>query len=104
MLQVEYNQVFKSTYFVKLTFVVMCSGSASFFSMNVNYIASWRARDDEVEFILVANSSRQWLSIGFTDKQRMVGIAVQCYVYVINVFIRDLILLLGPLITMELIL
>ena len=51
--------------------------------MDVNYTASWRARDDRVEFVLVASTSRQWLSIGFTDEQMMVGIVVQCYIYLV---------------------
>lgn len=81
---------FQICIFVKFTFIVMCSGSANFFPMGVNYTASWRARDDKVEFTLVANSSRQWLAIGFTDKQRMVGIVVQCHIYVALLWICSL--------------
>ena len=59
---------------LSLFFAVLCSGSASFFAMDVNYTASWRAREDRVDFVLVANTSQRWLAIGFTDKQMMVYI------------------------------
>jgi len=55
-------------------FTVMCSGSVHFFSMDFNYMASWRARENRIEAMLVANISQQWLSIGFTDKNMMVSL------------------------------
>ena len=64
-----------SVYFksmIKFLFVVMCSGSISLFSMDINYTASWRAHQNRIDFVLVANASQQWLSIGFTDEQFMV--------------------------------
>ena len=57
---------------LSLHFAALCSGSVSFFSMDVFYTASWRAREDRVDFVLAANTSKQWLAIGFTDKQMMV--------------------------------
>ena len=72
---------------VKFVFAVLCSGSASYFSRDVSYTASWRAREDRVEFVLAANTSQQWLAIGFTDKQMMVGIVIQCYIHSCNDFV-----------------
>jgi len=51
----------------------LCSGYAEYFSMGVNYTASWRARGNNIEFIVTGNVSDVWLGIGFTDKQMMVG-------------------------------
>ena len=54
----------------------MCSGSVSFFSMGINYTASWRALQNRIDFVLAANASQQWLSIGFTDEQFMVCVII----------------------------
>ena len=87
---------------MKLNFTVMCSGNASYFSMDIIYTASWSAQEDRVDFVLAANSSQQWLSIGFTDKQMMVSVFTYILVAVsYGCSIKNLIILLGPLITME---
>ena len=89
---------------LSLHFAALCSGSANFSSMDIFYTASWRAQEDRVDFVLVANVSKQWLAIGFTDKQMMVCICRYSDIHSSIMFIRSLILLLEQLITMELIL
>ena len=68
--------------------------------MDVNYTASWRVREDRVDFTLSANISQQWLSVGFTDKRMMVSTDLFNFTLIPITFFRNLILLLEPLITM----
>ena len=58
---------------VKFICTVTCSGGVNNL-LGVNYTASWRAREDRIDFVLTANTSQKWLAIGFTDKQMTVGI------------------------------